>query len=155
MDGTALIIKNAGVAEGLSDLPWHIDCGMGGHSTICPVVQTSLFLEPANAETGTLKFLAGSHRFACHQPDPGQEKDLPVATVSAEPGDVAIHLSDTMHAAPAPRGAENMRRSLVTSFYQPGVLDMVPAGSALNDVLLSRDDGHVENLAELVSDYDK
>ena len=43
-----------------------------------------------------------------------------------------------------------MRRSLVTSFYQPAVLDVIEAGCGFNDVLLSNDDGHVDNLADVV-----
>src|SRR5207249_3115723 len=31
IDGLAAVIKNPAVVEGLSDLPWHRDCGLGGH----------------------------------------------------------------------------------------------------------------------------
>jgi hypothetical protein len=144
LDGIALILKNAGVVDGLSDLPWHIDCGMGGHAMMCPVLQFSILLDAASPATGTLRFLAGSHR--CAAVAPTREDDTPVVTVDARPGDCVLHLSDTMHTAPAPHGAARLRRSLVTSFYRPSVLALIPAGQAFNDVLLSRADGHVENL---------
>jgi len=150
LDGIAIIIKNPDIADGLSDLPWHVDCGMGGHALLCPVVQVSVLLEPANPDTGTLKFLAGSHRFACSAPAAQEEAGLPVVTVAGEPGDLLMHLGDTMHAAPAPLGRGSMRRSLVTSFYQPAVLDVIEEGCGFNDVLLSNDDGHVDNLADVV-----
>jgi len=149
LDGVALIIKNPNVVDGLSDLPWHIDCGMGGHPALCPVLQITVVLDAASEDTGTLKFLAGSHRFVTRMP--ADESALPVVTVAAEPGDCVLHLSDTMHAAPPPRGAARYRRSLVTSFYRPSVLDVVPPGQGFNDVLLSREDGHVENLRQMTS----
>ena len=149
LDGIALIIKNPNVVDGLSDLPWHIDCGMGGHPTLCPVLQITVLLDPASEDTGTLKFLAGSHRFVTRIP--ADETGLPVVTVAGRPGDCLLHLSDTMHAAPPPRGAARYRRSLVASFYRPSVLDVVPPGQGFNDVLLSRDDGHVENLRQMTA----
>lgn len=32
----SLIWKRPGMTEGLGDLPWHRDCGMGGHAVLCP-----------------------------------------------------------------------------------------------------------------------
>jgi len=145
LDGIAAILKHPGVVDGLADLPWHVDCGMGGHPLMCPVVQVSVLLDEASPATGTLEFLAGSHRYAAHAP--GAERDgLPIATVHGAAGDCVLHLSDTMHAAPPPRGAGRYRRSLVTSFYRPEVLAAVPPGTAFNDVLLARPDGHVDDL---------
>ena len=102
----------------------------GGHALLCPVVQVSVLLEPANLDTGTLKFLAGSHRFACQAPTDREEASLPVVTVAGQPGDLLLHLGDTMHVAPAPLGCGPMRRSLVTSFYQPAVLDVMRGHAA-------------------------
>lgn len=149
LDGVALIIKNPDIRSGLSDLPWHVDCGMGGHAVFCPVVQVSVMLEPANEDTGTLRFLAGSHRFACRPPFPEQERDLPVVTVEGQPGDVFLHLGDTLHTAPAPAQSVAMRRSLVTSFFPPSLAELVPEGQAFNDVLFSGKDGQVESLMDM------
>jgi hypothetical protein len=145
LDGIAVILKHPAIVDGLADLPWHVDCGMGGHPLMCPVLQVSLLLDDATPATGTLEFLTGSHRFAARAPRP-DERDLPIVSVDARRGDVILHLSDTMHAAPPPRGAERYRRSLVTSFYRPAVFDLIPVGKGFNDVLLARADGHVENL---------
>lgn len=56
--GVTVIFKNPGVTEGLSDLPWHRDCGMGGHAVMCPVVICSLYLTPA-ARDGRARVPAG------------------------------------------------------------------------------------------------
>ena len=143
MDGHSVIIKHTQVTEGLADLPWHIDCGMGGHSVQCPIVQLSIFLEPGNRESGTLSVIPGSHRFVIPPPTPDVENDLPVVDIEASAGDCVVHLSDTMHAAKHPTAEGPGRRSIVISFFQPALLDIVGPGEAYNDVLLSADDGHV------------
>ena len=43
-DGVTVIWKQPGVAEGMGDLPWHRDCGLGGHAAMCPTLVSSLFL---------------------------------------------------------------------------------------------------------------
>lgn len=97
-NGVAVIFKNPGVTEGLSDLPWHRDCGMGGHAVICPVVIASLYLTPANPDTGELVFLPGSHRRACGYMDASAEPPRAVH-FDARPGDASLHYGDVMHAA--------------------------------------------------------
>jgi hypothetical protein len=146
MDGHTVILKNPGARDGLSDLPWHIDCGMGGHSFLCPIVQLSVFLERADTATGTLSVIPGSHRFATPMPSPHEEAAFNAVDLVAEPGDVVVHLGDTMHAAKAPTGQGPFRRSIVMSFFQRPMLDIVAPGEALNDVLLGRNDGHVEHI---------
>ena len=36
LDGDSVVIKVPGSDGGLADLPWHHDCGMGGHPVKCP-----------------------------------------------------------------------------------------------------------------------
>ena len=60
VNGVAVIWKRPGVSEGLGDLPWHRDCGLGGHAVQCPCMVSSIYLRPANAATGDLRFLPGS-----------------------------------------------------------------------------------------------
>ena len=43
------MITNPGATEGLSDLPWHVDCGLGGHPVLCPTVNLGIQLDAANA----------------------------------------------------------------------------------------------------------
>ena len=45
--GVSVIWKLPGVDEGLADLPWHRDCGMGGHAIMCPRLVASVFLTPS------------------------------------------------------------------------------------------------------------
>ena len=56
----SLIFKRPVMTEGLSDLPWHRDCGMGGHAEVCPVLIASLFLTQSCPESGDLRMLPGS-----------------------------------------------------------------------------------------------
>ena len=35
-------------AGGLADLPWHRDCGMGGHPVKCPMLNVGIQLEPGH-----------------------------------------------------------------------------------------------------------
>jgi ectoine hydroxylase-related dioxygenase (phytanoyl-CoA dioxygenase family) len=146
MDGHAVILKRRQIVDGLADLPWHVDCGLGGHPIMCPVLQLSLYLDPATRETGNLRMLAGSWRYAKRVPLPDEEAALPVASVVAAPGDCTLHYGDTMHAAPPPSGDGPCRRSIVMSFYPERLCDLVGPGQAFNDVLLARDDGHVGSL---------
>jgi len=36
MEGTPVLIKVPGQTRGLSNIPWHQDCGTGGHAVLCP-----------------------------------------------------------------------------------------------------------------------
>ena len=59
LDGVSVVIKNPDVVEGLSDLPWHQDCGLGGHPVLCPSMNIGIQLDVASADNGQLRFLAG------------------------------------------------------------------------------------------------
>src|SRR5262249_58025467 len=48
-DGHSVVLKNADVTEGLSDLPWHRDCGLGGHPVTCPALNIGIQLASATA----------------------------------------------------------------------------------------------------------
>ena len=122
VDGEAVTIlyKVKDIAQGLADLPWHRDCGMGGHALHCPTVNVSLFLTPANRETGGLWMLPGSAPFSC-PPDLFSENEIEGSVlIEAEPGDVSLHLSDTMHAAFPPTGNGVLRESLILTWKPPG-----------------------------------
>lgn len=146
MDGHTVIVKNRAARDGLADLPWHVDCGMGGHALMCPILQLSLFLERADRDTGTLSVVPGSHRFATPMPTHSEEAAFNAIDIEAQAGDCSVHIGDTMHAAKTPAGPGPYRRSIVISFFQRQLLDIVGPGEAFNDVLLGRDDGHVEHI---------
>jgi hypothetical protein len=136
-DGHSVVIKNAGVVEGLSDLPWHRDCGLGGHPVTCPTVNVGVQLDAATAETGRLQFLPGSWRGSCHRRDL-ERRNLPVVAVDTEPGDCTVHLGDVLHAAPPPVGTGTGRRALYVTFMPAAAFGVIPAGRSYNDTIRAR-----------------
>jgi Phytanoyl-CoA dioxygenase (PhyH) len=148
-NGVTVIFKNPGVTEGLSDLPWHRDCGMGGHAVMCPVVVCSLYLTPANPDTGELAFLPGSWRTSCGYLD-ARANPPRAAHFDARPGDVSLHYGDVMHAAPPPRGSDPAacRISAVTGYARPTSRHH-RGEKSYNAVLHQREDGQVEHLTRV------
>ena len=151
LDGFAVVIKTPGAVAGLADLPWHQDCGLGGHPVICPGIQIGIQLDPATAETGQLHFLAGSQGTSCHQLGPAEEQRLPVVAIDTEPGDVTVHDPHALHAAPPPTGRGVGRRALYASFVRPETIAYLGPGRAYNDVLFERD-ARVRSVDEVRAD---
>jgi hypothetical protein len=139
-DGISVVIKNPGAVEGLSDLPWHVDCGLGGHPVMCPSVAVAVQLDAATAETGQLHFLAGSWRttsMGVASPRQLASDRYPTVAVTTEPGDVTIHLAHGLHAAPPPTSTSGAgRRALYFTFVNPLYEQAVPAGHGYNDLVL-------------------
>lgn len=150
LDGYSVVMKNSDVVHGLSDLPWHRDCGMGGHPVLCPSVLIGIQLDRADAANGQLCFLAGSHHHTNRIDDVGRHPEWPVVPIDAEPGDVTVHYAHVMHAAPPPAAADAQRRTIYVSFNNPAVFDVVPRGRGYNDVVFSRGDGRVLAPTEIV-----
>ncbi len=146
-EGIAVIFKNAGMVEGLGDLPWHRDCGMGGHATMCPVLVVSVYLTAATPDSGELCMLPGSLRAAFNAHDPLRGGELRSAHFQARAGDVSLHYSDTVHAAPPPRAKTNARYrvSAVLGFARPTARHH-RGESSYNDVLHQGDNGQVPHL---------
>ncbi len=150
LDGMSVVIKNPSVVAGLSDLPWHRDCGVGGHRVLCPGLNVGIQLDRADAQNGQLHFLAGSHHHAAQQTLPPLD-ELPTIAVDAEPGDVTVHYSHVLHAAPPPSSPTAGRKAMYVGFHLPEAFDVVGAGEAYNDVLVKRDAGRVKSPDELVA----
>jgi hypothetical protein len=148
LDGQSVVIKNPDVAVGLSDLPWHRDCGLGGHPVLCPSVAIGIQLDQASAETGQLHFVAGSHRGSSHPLKPGDEATAPVVAIDADPGDITVHFGDVLHAAPPPTGNGPCRRAMYVTFTRPETLEYIGSGNGYNDVLFEHD-GQVHSVDEL------
>ena len=133
-DGHSVVIKNPEVAAGLSDLPWHRDCGLGGHPVTCPTLNVGIQLDAASAASGRLHFLPGSHRGSVHRAllaRPG----LPVRAIDTEPGDVTVHVGCVLHASPPPEGFGPGRRALYLSFMPAPAFDVITPGTSYNDVV--------------------
>jgi ectoine hydroxylase-related dioxygenase (phytanoyl-CoA dioxygenase family) len=148
-DGISLLIKNPDMTEGLSDLPWHRDCGMGGHACMCPVLIFSIYLSPGRPETGELRVLPGSHTGSLGFFDASDPRAPRGVSLAGDPGDVSLHYGDIMHAAPPPTGEGPFRECLLLGYARPDAYNHRGMRS-YNDVLLSRDDGQVEHLARVV-----
>ena len=139
-DAITVLFKTPGMVEGLSDLPWHRDCGMGGHAVMCPVINLSIYLADATPDSGELRFLPGSHRFAC--PTPGADAGI---SVSALAGDVSLHFGDVMHGAPPPLSENGPFRASVLMSFKPD-FENHRGDRHYNDVLLKDGDGHVSSV---------
>jgi len=136
-DGHTVVIKVPGAVAGLADLPWHRDCGLGGHPVTCPTLIVGIQLDAASAGTGQLKFLAGSWRASCHRRDLERAAGA-IAAIVAEPGDVTVHFGDVLHAAPPPTGTGRGRRTLYFSFVPPRALEFIGPLQSYNDVIRAR-----------------
>src|SRR5918993_955422 len=61
MEGSGVILKLPGRTTGLANIPWHQDCGMGGHGVFCPNTSVGVQLTGSSRETGNLRLVPGSH----------------------------------------------------------------------------------------------
>jgi hypothetical protein len=149
-EGVSVIWKRPRMSEGLGDLPWHRDCGMGGHALMCPTLIASVFLTPATPETGELRMLPGSWQRGCGPVDARDPRAPRGVSFAAAPGDVSLHYGDTMHAAPPPTRDDlaSYRISAVTGYARPGA--RAHRGRHYNEVLHRREDGQIEHLSKLV-----
>jgi hypothetical protein len=111
------LIKPVGVVEGISDVPWHKDCSLGGHSYRCCSLTVGVSVTGADASTGQLRVVAGSHRALIQPAFVRRRLDLPQRDLPTSTGDVTVHLSCTLHMSQPPVDAE--RRVLYTSFRLP------------------------------------
>jgi hypothetical protein len=149
LDGNGVVIKVPGAESGLADLPWHRDCGMGGHPVKCPMLNIGIQLDAATAGAGQLHIIAGSHLGTSRLPTERDTASLPIIAITTEPGDVTAHWGHTLHAAPAPtdRSARG-RRALYVSYVPPLTFEMMGPRQGWNDVLFTRDSGHVHHIDE-------
>jgi hypothetical protein len=123
LEGNAIeaLIKPLDVVQGISDLPWHKDCSLGRHSYECCSLTVGISVTGADADSGQLRVIAGSHR-ALMWPSllfKPEKYGLPIIELPTKTGDITIHLSCTHHMAQAPIAKE--RRVLYTGFRLPSV----------------------------------
>jgi len=111
------LFKPIGVAQGISDVPWHKDCSLGRHSYDCSNLTTGISVTGATEDSGQLRVRPGSHRALCWPALAQPGLDLPDRPLPTGKGDITIHLSCTLHMAQPPLARE--RRVLYTSFRLP------------------------------------
>jgi phytanoyl-CoA dioxygenase PhyH len=137
MEGSAVLIKVPGNPRGLSDIPWHQDCGMGGHAILCPSVSVGIQLSGSDAQRGNLAAIPGSHGQAVHYRWEECLEDVPVVHIDTEPGDVTVHVQDLVHASPPPTGGGG-RRTMYVTYYPSTLWEHVGPGQAFNDLVRNR-----------------
>lgn len=151
-DGVTVIFKNPDMCEGLSDLPWHRDCGMGGHAVMCPTVIISIYLYDASDEAGALRFLPGSHKASFGFIDASDANAPRGIRADARAGSVTLHFGDVMHAAPEPAGScEHYRQSILLT-YQPAYQNHRGERHYNDRLFNERDNGQIPNMKTLVKD---
>jgi Phytanoyl-CoA dioxygenase (PhyH) len=112
-DSAEGLLKKVGVVEGFSDVSWHKDCSMGGHTRQCCGLTVGISVTGAGRENGELGAVAGSHR--ANVPVLGVDGlDLPRMPLPTRTGDVTVHCSCTLHMSRPPVSAE--RRVVYSGF---------------------------------------
>ncbi len=111
------LVKPLGIVRGLSDLPWHKDCGQGGHSYRCNGLTCGISATGADRTSGALGVVPGSHRANTMASGRDPSLDLRPLRLETETGDVTVHCSDTLHRAYPP--IERPRRVVYSSFALP------------------------------------
>ncbi|MCY3632816.1 MAG: phytanoyl-CoA dioxygenase family protein [bacterium] len=141
-DGISVVIKLPSIVEGLADLPWHRDCGTGGHSITCPAVSIGIQLDECTEANGQLHYLAGSNKSSNRARE--VRDGWPTVAISASPGDVTVHYGHTMHGAPPPTGAPTSggRRTIYVGYHKPIWAEFIPPGQGYNDILF-KDGGRI------------
>jgi hypothetical protein len=106
--------KKVGVLEGISDVSWHKDCSMGGHSRSCCGLTVGISVTGAQQRSGELGVVAGSNRANVQAIDIRPDLDLPRVPLPTNTGDVTVHCSCTLHMSRPPIDQE--RRVVYTGF---------------------------------------
>lgn len=115
--GAEGLIKPLDIKTGLSDLPWHKDCGQGRHSYYCNGLTVGISVTGADERSGALGVVAGSHRANVQTAGKDDSLDLPALKLATQTGDITVHCSDTLHRAYPP--IDRPRKVVYTGFRQP------------------------------------
>ncbi len=145
-DRVTVLWKRPDMVEGLGDLPWHRDCGMGGHALNCPSAVLTICLTSGAPEAGELRFLPGSHHGSFPFVD-GTDVEAPEGvSVPVAAGDATLHFSDTMHVSLPPTSTEGPHRISVLMGFGPTTAGHHRGERHYNDALLGAADGQVQNI---------
>jgi ectoine hydroxylase-related dioxygenase (phytanoyl-CoA dioxygenase family) len=148
-NSVTVLWKQPGVCEGLGDLPWHRDCGMGGHALMCPTVNCSIHLGPATPGAGDLRFLPASWKASVRFADGNDESAPRGVSLNARPGDVSLHYGDVVHGAPPPESNTGpFRTSILIGWGKPGFKPH-SGRDHYNDVLFQEEGNAVPDMREM------
>ncbi|MHB1584727.1 MAG: phytanoyl-CoA dioxygenase family protein, partial [Acidimicrobiales bacterium] len=111
------LVKPLGIVRGLSDLPWHKDCGQGRHSFMCNRLTCGISVTGADRASGALGVIPGSHRANTMAAGRDRRLDLAPRLLETSTGDVTVHCSDTLHRAHPP--VDRPRKVVYTGFGLP------------------------------------
>jgi hypothetical protein len=111
------LVKPLGIVRGLSDLPWHKDCGQGRHSYDCNGLTCGISVTGADRTSGALGVIPGSHRANTMAAGRDPNLDLQPMLLETSTGDVTVHCSDTLHRAHPP--IEEPRKVVYSGFGLP------------------------------------
>jgi len=111
------LVKPLGIVRGLSDLPWHKDCGQGRHSYVCSGLTCGISVTGADRTSGALGVIPGSHRANTMATGRDPALDLRPRVLETRTGDVTVHCSDTLHRAFPP--VDRPRKVVYSGFGLP------------------------------------
>ena len=94
--------KKVGVNKGISDVSWHKDCSLGGHSRVCSAMVVGISITGAGPLNGELGVVAGSNRANVAPIGASPSLDLPRIALPTGTGDLTIHCSCTLHMSRPP-----------------------------------------------------
>ncbi|MFM7225902.1 MAG: phytanoyl-CoA dioxygenase family protein [Actinomycetota bacterium] len=115
--GAEGLVKPLGIVRGLSDLPWHKDCGQGRHSFFCSGLTCGISVTGAARTSGALGVIPGSHRANTMSAGRDPRLDLAPLLLETRTGDVTVHCSDTLPRAHPP--VARPRKVVYTGFSLP------------------------------------
>lgn len=119
------LVKPLDIQTGLSDLPWHKDCGQGMHSYLCNAMTVGISITGADRESGALGVVPGSHRANVQTAGRDDSLDLTPLKLETKTGDLTVHCSDTLHRAHRP--TKRPRKVVYTGFRLPPLPgDVIP-----------------------------
>ena len=116
--------------KGISDVPWHKDCSLGRHSYECCSLTVGISVTGADAESGQLRVVAGSHTRGCLPgrtgegvlgplfTDPGCFDETRQVALEVPAGSLVFFSPHTVHGS-QPNRSDLARRAFVIT-YQPG-----------------------------------
>jgi len=123
--GAEGLVKPLDIQTGLSDLPWHKDCGQGGHSYSCSGLTVGISVTGADQRCGALGVVPGSHRANVQTAGRDESLDLEPIKLETRTGDITVHCSDTLHRAHRP--LDRPRKVVYSGFGLPPMPgDVIP-----------------------------